>query len=76
MEKKLQKKLTYTANPPININTYYTFQVILILITRKTQFPTALLSVYDVFVQKMTYSKPDQTRIQKLFREKPAGLQS
>ena len=54
-----KEQLNYTANPPIN-NTYYTLQVI--LIARKNQFPsTALLSVqYDVFVQKMTSSIPDQ----------------
>ena len=51
-------KLTYTANPPINTNTYCTLQVI--RITRKNQSPTALLSVYDVFVQKMTSSIPTE----------------
>ena len=52
-------KLTYTANPPINTNTYCTLQVSPYH-TKQIRSPTALLSVYDVFVQRMTSSIPDQ----------------
>ena len=56
-------KLTYTANPPINTNTYYTLQVI--RITRKNQSPTALLSVYDVFCSKEGFFDTRSTKLER-----------